>query len=814
MNSPTGSPKIVKTPTKRLSRKAVALMATLGLSAGHLIISDNTIAGAAVDNGSASFTSNNNARFANEIFFFDFGKLASGEERQDTWGAQEKTNNEAEFYGKRIKSGDSYTYKEVDGLPKGLEVTVTVNSVTALHDDAVYPDNGPKAGQKIDDGIWARTVTWNDFFRPLNLSSPGSIDRDKKRSNEWFDADTLYPSDPGSMLQISNYLDPQGFANNADHQSNQGYKFSINVEGKLNGKPVDLDLFASDGESTGIKVEDHDNPYGLKDKGQAVKGGVPENLQLTPNGEGGWVVIQDLVGKDKRYYFTDSKPTVPQKVPEGVAPYKPIEVEPDKVWTEQNGAKTYGWVDTELDEQGGPWKAIPMSQPLLVSRGATQISVELDNHARGKTGSRQGVVAGIFLPTDQGDAPESYGEASHILTNWKETGSPKNNPNIAFQDGNKVGSYIAEFDGGKKWTTDPDNAKGDIEEDLDPNLFKSGFENGNGKVTIPAVAKSSAVVAWVDLNQDGKFEDGERRVGKDNGDGTFTFDWSDAQKTPQPDSAIYARIRVGGEGTSADQIKDANGTITGGEIEDLKFTIDKKVPAVTPSVTVGDYVWHDANHNGIQDDNEQGLAGVTLELYGPNGEAVTDVNGNPVETVTTKADGKYSFENLPVLKNGEQYTVKVVDVPEGYKPTKENQGTGSLARFKDSSTGSAQTIPGTLSENGAKDLTLDFGFIKPDAPVNPSMNWLMPLAPLAVLPLIPLLSQQIGGSSAPNPGTPQATAPQTSAPTADKPAQTQKPQKPKNKQLAATGASVLGVLAAALAMIAGGVLVLRSRKEN
>ncbi|WP_258182538.1 LPXTG cell wall anchor domain-containing protein [Corynebacterium diphtheriae] len=69
-------------------------------------------------------------------------------------------------------------------------------------------------------------------------------------------------------------------------------------------------------------------------------------------------------------------------------------------------------------------------------------------------------------------------------------------------------------------------------------------------------------------------------------------------------------------------------------------------------------------------------------------------------------------------------------------------------------------------------------------------------------------------SSAPNPGTPQATAPQTSAPTADKPAQTQKPQKPKNKQLAATGASVLGVLAAALAMIAGGVLVLRSRKEN
>lgn len=141
-------------------------MAALSLSTSSLTIASNNVVHAAVDNGSASFTSNNNARFANEIFFFDFGKLASGEERQDTWGAQEKTNNEAEFYGKRIKSGDSYTYKEVDGLPKGLEVTVTVNSVTALHDDAVYPDNGPKAGQKIDDGIWARTVTWNDFSVP------------------------------------------------------------------------------------------------------------------------------------------------------------------------------------------------------------------------------------------------------------------------------------------------------------------------------------------------------------------------------------------------------------------------------------------------------------------------------------------------------------------------------------------------------------------------------------------------------------------------------------------------------------------------
>lgn len=159
-------------------------MAALSLSTSSLTIASNNVVHAAVDNGPASFTSNNKAHFANEVFFFDFGKLASGQVRTDTWGAKVQTNNEAEFHGKPIRSGDSYIYKEADGLPKGLEVKVTVDNVVALHDDAVYPNNGSKAGQKIDDGIWARTVTWNDFFRPLNLSNPGSIDRDKKRSQE------------------------------------------------------------------------------------------------------------------------------------------------------------------------------------------------------------------------------------------------------------------------------------------------------------------------------------------------------------------------------------------------------------------------------------------------------------------------------------------------------------------------------------------------------------------------------------------------------------------------------------------------------
>ncbi|WP_133062404.1 SdrD B-like domain-containing protein, partial [Corynebacterium diphtheriae] len=211
---------------------------------------------------------------------------------------------------------------------------------------------------------------------------------------------------------------------------------------------------------------------------------------------------------------------------------------------------------------------------------------------------------------------------------------------------------------------------------------------------------------------------------------------------------------------------------------------------------------------------EPGLAGVELQLVGPDGKPVTDVNGKPVGNVTTGEDGKYSFKDLPVLTGSDSYTVKVVDVPAGYKPTL--SGTGKVPAFKDSSTDLAKSTPGALSENGAQDLTLDFGFVKesatPSDPTVPGFKWWIPLIPLALVPLIPMLAQTVGGSSAPATSAPQV--PNAPVSTSNDPKPAPVAQKPQNKQLAATGASVLGLLAMALALIAGGVLLLRSRKES
>lgn len=133
------------------------------------------------------------------------------------------------------------------------------------------------------------------------------------------------------------------------------------------------------------------------------------------------------------------------------------------------------------------------------------------------------------------------------------------------------------------------------------------------------------------------------------------------------------------------------------------------------SVSVGDLVWLDEDKDGRQDDDEPGIPGVTLVITGPDGGPVTDVHGNPVGPVVTDADGTYSFDDLPVLQDGESYTVTIdedesADALKDLTPT--TAGTGD--REGDSSTNSA-TSEG-LTNNGDRDPTLDFGFVRETTP--------------------------------------------------------------------------------------------------
>lgn len=136
-------------------------------------------------------------------------------------------------------------------------------------------------------------------------------------------------------------------------------------------------------------------------------------------------------------------------------------------------------------------------------------------------------------------------------------------------------------------------------------------------------------------------------------------------------------------------------------------TIDAGV-VPPPSVSVGDYVWIDANGDGLQDSTDVPLEGVTLAITTSTGGPVTDVFGRSVSTTTTDSSGHYSFDWLPFG------TYKVtVTPPAGCLPTTANVGSN---RAVDSATGSATSV--ALTSAGQRDGSLDFGFVRvatPDA---------------------------------------------------------------------------------------------------
>jgi len=118
--------------------------------------------------------------------------------------------------------------------------------------------------------------------------------------------------------------------------------------------------------------------------------------------------------------------------------------------------------------------------------------------------------------------------------------------------------------------------------------------------------------------------------------------------------------------------------------------------------SLGDYVWYDANHNGVQETSEHGINGIVVNLYdsGHNFLATTiTAKGGPGNT-----DGYYQFTGL----DEGNYIVEVdsTTLPPNYSPTTSSVGTPDL-----DSNGSPASV--SLPTDSSTDQTIDFGYVTP-----------------------------------------------------------------------------------------------------
>ncbi len=212
------------------------------------------------------------------------------------------------------------------------------------------------------------------------------------------------------------------------------------------------------------------------------------------------------------------------------------------------------------------------------------------------------------------------------------------------------------------------------------------------------------------------------------------------QVTP-PAGLNYLPTVSGGDPDNNDNT-DSNGEAVGGNIQSQPVTLisnaeindgdtnDDKNPSVDfgffQALSLGDLVWIDSNYNGLQDNvgtDEQPVSGALVELFEADGiTPATDVNGAPVASVTTGADGMYMFMGLAPG----DYVVQVTP-PAGfnYLPTisgGDPDNDDNTDSNGEDVGGNIQSLPITLSVDGEindgdaddnKNPSVDFGFFEP-----------------------------------------------------------------------------------------------------
>ena len=148
-------------------------------------------------------------------------------------------------------------------------------------------------------------------------------------------------------------------------------------------------------------------------------------------------------------------------------------------------------------------------------------------------------------------------------------------------------------------------------------------------------------------------------------------------------------------------IEDSKAVIPNTAYAANKYTTVHSTAEIPLRSKIGDYVWNDADKDGVQDENEKPISGVKVTLKDTEGNVVLDDDGNEFVT-TTDENGYYIFSGLIPG----DYVVEF-ETPNGFTPTAQKAGSDDAVDSDIDATGKTGTV---TVKPGLSNLDVDAGF--------------------------------------------------------------------------------------------------------
>ena len=289
------------------------------------------------------------------------------------------------------------------------------------------------------------------------------------------------------------------------------------------------------------------------------------------------------------------------------------------------------------------------SLPILMTKDATEVGLYI------LSSGIQTAMMGV-IPIDEGDAPESYGKASHTINTVNGlTGAEVKQPYL--------GSTRPDMDTGttKDWYGDDKDLDGDegvnqlLPENLkesEGNIIKANIsKSGNYALNVQAHtggAEKAYIRSWIDFNKNGQFDaDEASEIATITTDGTVKLNFKN-KRSADVETLLEAgaRVRIA---TEESEIENPTGTAFSGEVEDFIAKITHP-PKGEKKTTVGNIkeTQREEIHFTAQGKN------VYLEDH-PNAEIDTTVQPTYIDNktgqeVTLASDGTYTVEGEGTYK--------------------------------------------------------------------------------------------------------------------------------------------------------------------